>query len=294
MKYYYAEGTEKKGPYEIDELRQMGIITPDTLVWTAGMTDWLPASQVPELSDLLATEQPPAVPVAPQPAAQPQYQQPAPAPADTPQRKSRTGQWIAVGIVVVLLAVLFATNPSRRDHDTALKAAIAQEMSARESQSVLGDIVNELLSLLDDSSMPEVDYNNYFLCSTSGFGGETYAFGICGHVFVFHDKVRARVLRQAVSTRNLEDAASKVIDLITSGSEKTDTVYENEPAEEQSAATQKDDNASGDDNDSIDALVNQAVGVAKKAAGKAANQVSKDVKQAVSDALKEAQNGGKK
>jgi hypothetical protein len=54
--YHYAEGDVTRGPVPIEELR--GRITADTLVWCEGMTDWKPASQVPELRAILEIETP--------------------------------------------------------------------------------------------------------------------------------------------------------------------------------------------------------------------------------------------
>lgn len=46
----------------IVSLFQQGKITADTLVWKAGMVNWLPISQVPELASLLNQQTPPPVP----------------------------------------------------------------------------------------------------------------------------------------------------------------------------------------------------------------------------------------
>ena len=50
--YYYTDGTERYGPFTIEQLRERNI-TGSTLVWKEGMADWLPASQVNELQSLL-------------------------------------------------------------------------------------------------------------------------------------------------------------------------------------------------------------------------------------------------
>ena len=54
--YHYADGNEPRGPVERESLR--GKITPDTLVWRAGMADWLPASDVEDLREILADTAP--------------------------------------------------------------------------------------------------------------------------------------------------------------------------------------------------------------------------------------------
>lgn len=49
MNWYYAVGTERKGPVEqaeFDRLVQQGVITPETLVWRDGMADWKSLAEV--------------------------------------------------------------------------------------------------------------------------------------------------------------------------------------------------------------------------------------------------------
>lgn len=41
-------GDEQKGPFEIRQLAEEGV-RPDTYVWCKTMSDWTPASQVPEI-----------------------------------------------------------------------------------------------------------------------------------------------------------------------------------------------------------------------------------------------------
>ena len=48
--WYYAQGSERKGPVEESALIQMGVLTAGTLVWKAGMSGWAAASTVPELA----------------------------------------------------------------------------------------------------------------------------------------------------------------------------------------------------------------------------------------------------
>lgn len=52
--WFYAQDDQKTGPLPAQEIRillEQGIISADTLVWTNGMADWLPASAVPTFSD---------------------------------------------------------------------------------------------------------------------------------------------------------------------------------------------------------------------------------------------------
>lgn len=51
--WYYAQGSEQRGPMTLAALRGLarsGQVARDTLVWGPGLTDWLPMSDVPELA----------------------------------------------------------------------------------------------------------------------------------------------------------------------------------------------------------------------------------------------------
>ena len=50
--YYIIENGQQSGPYTVDQLSSIGI-TPNTSVWTDGMSAWQPASQVSELQDVI-------------------------------------------------------------------------------------------------------------------------------------------------------------------------------------------------------------------------------------------------
>jgi uncharacterized membrane protein len=70
--WYYSKGTQQNGPVPMEDLVRLigtGTVAPTDLVWREGMTDWLPAAQVPELA--------PPPPAATSEAVRP----PAPAPA---------------------------------------------------------------------------------------------------------------------------------------------------------------------------------------------------------------------
>lgn len=62
MDFYILVGNTKQGPYPLEELKNKNI-TPHTLVWRSGLTEWVPASQLPELAELLS-ELPPDIPEA--------------------------------------------------------------------------------------------------------------------------------------------------------------------------------------------------------------------------------------
>jgi len=56
--YFLYQNDTQEGPFSLDELRDRHI-TASTPVWTAGMKDWMPAGQVPELVHFFATATPP-------------------------------------------------------------------------------------------------------------------------------------------------------------------------------------------------------------------------------------------
>jgi membrane protease subunit (stomatin/prohibitin family) len=66
-RWFLAVGGAQQGPYAQATLPDMvgsGALTRETLVWTEGMTGWLPAAQVPELSGLFGAVPPPLPPQA--------------------------------------------------------------------------------------------------------------------------------------------------------------------------------------------------------------------------------------
>jgi hypothetical protein len=99
MTWYYAVGNERQGPVDdaaLDRLIATGVVTPETLVWKAGMADWQPLAQArPRTAPVPAPVVPPPpaaivptptpTPTPTDPAAQPRFGTPAtPSPAPTP------------------------------------------------------------------------------------------------------------------------------------------------------------------------------------------------------------------
>ncbi|WP_259275832.1 SPFH domain-containing protein [Micromonospora chalcea] len=63
--WYVGVGGQRQGPYDLGALAEQagaGALGPDTLVWRAGMAQWQPAGQVPELASVLASVPPPLPP----------------------------------------------------------------------------------------------------------------------------------------------------------------------------------------------------------------------------------------
>ncbi len=60
MKYYIANNGQQFGPFDVKDLLANGL-NQSSLVWCEGMVNWMPATQVPEVSQLF-NQVPPAVP----------------------------------------------------------------------------------------------------------------------------------------------------------------------------------------------------------------------------------------
>jgi membrane protease subunit (stomatin/prohibitin family) len=62
--FVYVNGQQvgNQTPQNISAMLQQGTITAEALVWKAGMANWQPLSQVPELATLLSQQTPPPVP----------------------------------------------------------------------------------------------------------------------------------------------------------------------------------------------------------------------------------------
>ena len=89
--FFIFQNNQNVGPMPADQLVNYGL-GPNSMVWCEGMTNWQPASQVPELAQYLAPAQPatpvpPSAPVPPAAPAQPQYSQPYQQPAQQPYQQ---------------------------------------------------------------------------------------------------------------------------------------------------------------------------------------------------------------
>ena len=65
VQYMIAANGQQTGPYNMQQLQQMvqmGQLTPQTYVWKQGMSQWELAGNVPELASLFAAPTPPPVP----------------------------------------------------------------------------------------------------------------------------------------------------------------------------------------------------------------------------------------
>lgn len=107
-KYFYIDNEGKqKGSFSADELKLEGI-SKNTLVWTQGMSEWKPVSEVAELSFLFAdsagyypSEQTQSMP--PPPQAQPVSE-------ETKPVEPKPKNWLTESILVTVLPFLLCSN----------------------------------------------------------------------------------------------------------------------------------------------------------------------------------------
>ena len=82
--FYYVDAAGKRqGPFSINQLR--GVISLNTLVWTKGMTGWVPAGQIPALAQI--------------------FPMPTLAPSAVPQKKGANAGLIVALVLAVVVAL---------------------------------------------------------------------------------------------------------------------------------------------------------------------------------------------
>lgn len=80
--YFYVKNGVSEGPFSAEEL--IKLITPDTLIWTEGMTEWAPASEVAPISEMFATDTEEETKIAPPVFTPPTFEAAPPAQAPQP------------------------------------------------------------------------------------------------------------------------------------------------------------------------------------------------------------------
>ena len=60
MKYFISKNGKKRGPYEIEEIKEMKLFNT-VLVWREGMNEWQPAKDIEELNQITFMP-PPSIP----------------------------------------------------------------------------------------------------------------------------------------------------------------------------------------------------------------------------------------
>ena len=63
--FHVSTNGQTQGPFNMQQMASgvsQGQITPETMVWSQGMSGWLPASQVPQLANCFGATPPPPPP----------------------------------------------------------------------------------------------------------------------------------------------------------------------------------------------------------------------------------------
>lgn len=112
MQYYVIINNQQSGPYDASLLSSLHL-TPSSMVWREGMTDWQPASQLPELSYLFSS-MPPAYNVAPQTPPQAPKVQPTAGYGNSakPYFSSKVGAGIGAFVLALFCGGLLALIPA--------------------------------------------------------------------------------------------------------------------------------------------------------------------------------------
>ena len=221
MEFHLIRNGKQEGPFSVEELSQQGI-TPESEVWAPGMSDWMQAGDVPELTAVLqraefeasqqaarAAENQPTMgqpyepPVAPSQA--PPQVPPSYPVQEEPKKKSGCTPWlIAALILAILLGTMVLTCPDRRDHEEAIqevtKAWVGDKVDENLSSitgvgGVFGDLINKALKELTGFGTDKVissylDVKNYIICSVGRMSiadneEKMVSLGLFGHVFTF-------------------------------------------------------------------------------------------------------------
>lgn len=80
--YFYVKNGVSEGPFSAEEL--IKLITPDTLIWTEGMTEWTPAGEVAPIGEMFVTDTEEETKIAPPVFTPPTFEAAPPAQAPQP------------------------------------------------------------------------------------------------------------------------------------------------------------------------------------------------------------------
>ena len=221
MEFHLIRNGKQEGPFTVEELSQQGI-TPDSEVWAPGMSDWMQAGDVPELTAVLqraefeASQQaarmaenqptmgqpyePPVAPSQAPPQVPPRY------PAqEEPKKKSGCTPWLLAALILaILFATMVFTCPDRQKHEEAIqevtKAWVGDKVDENMGNitgmgGVFGDLINKALKELTGFGTDKVissylDVTNYLVCSVGRMSignneEKMVSLGLFGHVFTF-------------------------------------------------------------------------------------------------------------
>ena len=221
MEFHLIRNGKQEGPFSVEELAQQGI-NPESEVWAPGMTDWMQAGDVPELTAVLqraefeasqqaarvaenqATVGQPYDPVVPPTQAPPQVPPRWPA-QDEVKKKSGCTPWLIAALVLaILFATMVFTCPDRQAHEAAIQDVTKAWVDDKVDENlgsitgvggVFGDLINKALKQLTGFGTDKVisnylDVKNYVVCSVGRMSigdneDKMVSLGVFGHVFTF-------------------------------------------------------------------------------------------------------------
>ena len=221
MEFHLIRNGKQEGPFSVEELAQQGI-NPESEVWAPGMTDWMQAGDVPELTAVLqraefeasqqaarvaenqATVGQPYDPVVPPTQAPPQVPPRWPA-QDEVKKKSGCTPWLIAALVLaILFATMVFTCPDRQAHEAAIQDVTKAWVDDKVDENLgsitgvggmFGDLINKALKQLTGFGTDKVisnylDVKNYVVCSVGRMSigdneEKMVSLGAFGHVFTF-------------------------------------------------------------------------------------------------------------
>lgn len=307
MEYFIIDNNgQQAGPFSQDQLVQKAI-SPETLVWKQGMTDWTPAWKVEELRTVLeaveankpnATNQQEnqepqqqTSEQAQQQAYQQGFQQGAAMNANFQQqpkkRKSHMAMKLIIGLIVFIIAVFAVSNPGADAHKEKVRTEVGKAIEKATSTSdnnfftqALRSVAKMMAGSVMDEAMNQLfEYHNYIVCSkgTVEFNGKqhTVSFGILGTVYTMNADDMVKALEGADNLQ-LEEMNS-------SSSDDTSSIDE---------ATSSSDDTSADEG--FGAKVQKRLeDKANQAMDKAADKVGKKIEEKINQKLDEATDSSK-
>lgn len=307
MEYFIIDNNgQQAGPFSQDQLVQKAI-SPETLVWKQGMTDWTPAWKVEELRTVLeAVEankpnstnqqenqepQQQTSEQAQQQAYQQGFQQGATMNANFQQqpkkRKSHMAIKLIIGLIVFIIAVFAVSNPGADAHKEKVRTEVGKAIEKATSTSdnnffsqALRSVAKMMAGSVMDEAMNQLfEYHNYIVCSkgTVEFNGKqhTVSFGILGTVYTMNADDMVKALEGADNLQ-LEEMDS-------SSSDDTSSIDE---------ATSSSDDTSADEG--FGAKVQKRLeDKANQAMDKAADKVGKKIEEKINQKLDEATDSSK-
>lgn len=307
MEYFIIDNNgQQAGPFSQDQLVQKAI-SPETLVWKQGMTDWTPAWKVEELRTVLeaveankpnATNQQENQEPQQQTSEQAQqqaylqgFQQGAAMNANFQQqpkkRKSHMAMKLIIGLIVFIIAVFAVSNPGADAHKEKVRTEVGKAIEKATSTSdnnfftqALRSVAKMMAGSVMDEAMNQLfEYHNYIVCSkgTVEFNGKqhTVSFGILGTVYTMNADDMVKALEGADNLQ-LEEMNS-------SSSDDTSSIDE---------ATSSSDDTSADEG--FGAKVQKRLeDKANQAMDKAADKVGKKIEEKINQKLDEATDSSK-